>query len=142
MIEIKTKQNPKLLTQILNWDLGEITNFAILENPSIPSEKILQATKEYKYYMYLVMITDESLTIPTAVVDAIWHAHILHTKDYINFCETLAGHYIHHTPRAYDETEHQLNNEDMSILSKEVFGNIVFDFSKQNLVKTINFHCR
>jgi len=139
MIETKTKQNPKLLTQILNWDLGEITNFVIVENPDIPAEKIIEAAEEYKYFVYLKILTGESLTIPTKLVDFIWHAHILHTKQYFQFCETIAGQYIHHTPELYDEKNYKDSVKNISDLSKQIFGNIVFDISKQTYTPKVYF---
>lgn len=35
---------------------------------------------------------------PSENVDAGWHAFILHTADYAEFCERVAGRYIHHRP--------------------------------------------
>jgi hypothetical protein len=37
-------------------------------------------------------------------VDPVWHAHVLHTQDYIAMCRTHAGFYIHHQPMEVDET--------------------------------------
>lgn len=133
------KLDNQLLEQILNWDLKEITNFVIIENPDIPSEQIIQATKEYKYFVYLKIITGQNLIIPTKLVDFIWHAHILHTKEYFQFCETIAGYYIHHTPELYNENKYQNAVKNISNLSKQIFGNIVFDFSKQSHTPKVYF---
>jgi hypothetical protein len=35
---------------------------------------------------------------PSETVDAGWHAFILHTADYAEFCERVAGRFIHHRP--------------------------------------------
>jgi hypothetical protein len=35
---------------------------------------------------------------PSEMVDAGWHAFILHTADYGEFCERIAGRFIHHRP--------------------------------------------
>jgi hypothetical protein len=35
---------------------------------------------------------------PSEQVDAGWHAFILHTRDYAEFCDRIAGRFIHHTP--------------------------------------------
>lgn len=35
---------------------------------------------------------------PSEAVDAGWHAFILHTADYAEFCERIAGRFIHHRP--------------------------------------------
>ncbi|WP_203757078.1 glycine-rich domain-containing protein, partial [Catellatospora bangladeshensis] len=41
---------------------------------------------------------------PSTVVDRFWHAFIIRTRDYTDFCEKVAGRYIHHIPQ--DEREH------------------------------------
>ena len=40
---------------------------------------------------------------PSPLVDIGWHIFILHTRAYTEFCDGLAGHYIHHTP--YNDAE-------------------------------------
>ena len=35
---------------------------------------------------------------PSAEVDKGWHAFILHTDDYAEFCQRVAGRFIHHLP--------------------------------------------
>ncbi|MET7945892.1 hypothetical protein [Micromonospora sp. NPDC005324] len=35
---------------------------------------------------------------PSALVDIGWHAFILHTQDYAQFCHRIAGRFIHHEP--------------------------------------------
>jgi len=46
---------------------------------------------------------------PSNAIDGIWHAHILHTKLYADFCSRLQGSFIHHEPggggvKAYEAT--------------------------------------
>ncbi|WP_245848581.1 glycine-rich domain-containing protein [Lentzea kentuckyensis] len=35
---------------------------------------------------------------PSRLVDLGWHTFILHTRDYADFCERIAGRFIHHVP--------------------------------------------
>lgn len=35
---------------------------------------------------------------PSRLVDAGWHAFLLHTADYAEFCQRIAGRFIHHLP--------------------------------------------
>ncbi|WP_033262812.1 glycine-rich domain-containing protein [Amycolatopsis vancoresmycina] len=35
---------------------------------------------------------------PSPLVDVGWHAFILHTREYAEFCNRVAGGYIHHVP--------------------------------------------
>lgn len=37
---------------------------------------------------------------PSRAVDAGWHVFVLHTREYAEFCERVAGRFIHHTPTA------------------------------------------
>lgn len=37
---------------------------------------------------------------PSQTVDAGWHAFILHTSDYAEFCQRIAGRFIHHRPNS------------------------------------------
>jgi hypothetical protein len=40
---------------------------------------------------------DEPLA-PSELVDIGWHAFVLCTQDYAQFCDQIAGRFIHHTP--------------------------------------------
>ncbi|MDP9862209.1 MULTISPECIES: glycine-rich domain-containing protein [Streptosporangium] len=35
---------------------------------------------------------------PSELVDLGWHAFVLHTREYAEFCEHVAGRFIHHRP--------------------------------------------
>jgi len=53
-----------------------------------------------EYYRFLIICKMFPLTkfVPGKVVDKVWHDHILHTKEYIEFCNRYFGEYVHHTP--------------------------------------------
>ncbi|MFE5296464.1 glycine-rich domain-containing protein [Streptomyces sp. NPDC056632] len=36
--------------------------------------------------------------VPSPLVDIGWHTFILHTVDYADFCQRIAGRFIHHVP--------------------------------------------
>jgi hypothetical protein len=38
------------------------------------------------------------LSMPSAVVDDLWHESLLHTQEYAQFCTTAFGHFLHHVP--------------------------------------------
>ncbi|MEV0071354.1 hypothetical protein [Amycolatopsis sp. NPDC050768] len=35
---------------------------------------------------------------PSSTIDIGWHAFILYTKEYADFCDGIAGHFLHHDP--------------------------------------------
>jgi hypothetical protein len=41
---------------------------------------------------------------PTKSVDHGWYAFILHTEEYVRFCDRVAGRYIHHRPTGDDNS--------------------------------------
>ena len=43
-------------------------------------------------------VGQEPRPVPSVAVDAAWHAFILHTRDYIDYCERHYGRYLHHVP--------------------------------------------
>lgn len=43
-------------------------------------------------------VNHETPLSPSAPVDIGWHAFILYTRDYAEFCERVAGRFIHHVP--------------------------------------------
>lgn len=40
------------------------------------------------------------VSMPSQVVDDLWHEFILHTRDYQAFCDKAFGQFLHHTPAA------------------------------------------
>lgn len=42
---------------------------------------------------------------PSGTVDIGWHAFILHTRDYAEWCEHVAGRFLHHAPDESAEGE-------------------------------------
>ncbi|MEM1312875.1 MAG: hypothetical protein AAGF07_05445 [Patescibacteria group bacterium] len=134
-------KNEQLLEKILDWDLSKVVDFAVKENPTIDKQAILSSEDEYKHFIYLVIVSGTILPVPTQVVDLIWHSHVLHTKDYMSFCDQVAGKFIHHSPEGFTDENFAKNSSKISEVSKQVFGNVVFDFNKQDLVKNVNFQC-
>jgi hypothetical protein len=78
------------------YDFSKYVLHAIYKNPNLV-ELAHTALEEYKEFL-LACVRSNSLPVPNENVDAIWHSHILFTKDYFEFCHQLCGHYIHHIP--------------------------------------------
>ena len=52
----------------------------------------------YRRFLHLIATHPTTPLAPSACIDEYWHAHILHTRQYINDCTNIAGSYIHHEP--------------------------------------------
>lgn len=56
---------------------------------------------------------------PSLLVDWGWHAFILHTSDYMEFCERIAGGYIHHCPLDGDGEGGMGSEDTMKLLQEQ-----------------------
>jgi hypothetical protein len=66
-----------------------------------------KAIQEYKRFIYLCCISPTGAS-PSAIVDKVWHQHLLYTLNYWEaFCEKTLGQKIHHHPSAGGLTEKQ-----------------------------------
>lgn len=67
------------------------------ENDWTP-EYTLRVIEEYKRFIYIDAVAEHDVT-PSDQVDQVWHAHVLHTRDYAKFCQkVLGGKFFHHNP--------------------------------------------
>ncbi|CAH6419918.1 Hypothetical protein HVR_LOCUS988 [uncultured virus] len=89
-----------------NWD-DDFTNGAI---------------DEYYRFMVLVSKFPKLTIVPGKVIDEVWHDHILHTKDYIEFCNKYFGDYLHHSPR--DGSDEIINFDETVNKYLEIFGRL------------------
>jgi hypothetical protein len=59
-----------------------------------------RAVREYKRFLYLAGISPEPVT-PPAVVDQVWHLHLVYTRSYWEeLCGGVLGRALHHGPSA------------------------------------------
>ncbi len=60
------------------------------------------AIEQYRNYLFLRFKYrteyKEYELPPSYEIDEVWHAHVLHTQDYIRFCNQVFGEYLHHSP--------------------------------------------
>jgi hypothetical protein len=40
------------------------------------------------------------LSMPSVIVDDLWHELVLHTRDYAEFCDVALGRFVHHVPES------------------------------------------
>jgi hypothetical protein len=64
----------------------------------------LQCVYEYKKFIYLGTVATFHVT-PSKYIDIVWHEHILFTKAYQEFCETILEQDFHHFPELYPMEE-------------------------------------
>lgn len=61
-------------------------------------EYIDRAIFALKQYYAVAMLDPANAHAVSSPIDPFWHFHILHTKQYMEFCERVVGEYMHHIP--------------------------------------------
>lgn len=92
----------KIIEYIESYDMSKFTErlidkFNFLDEYEI--NLIIESLKDFYISVYIANSEGKFInSITNAIVDELWHLHILHTKEYFNFCENVYGRYLHHTP--------------------------------------------
>lgn len=89
--------------QLPTFALANVLARVSKENPDWPSERLQDAEFAYRQYMALCRENPTEGVAPTQDADEVWHAHILHTKEYARDCQAYFGHFLHHSPGATSE---------------------------------------
>lgn len=92
-------------TDILSEDLKELDLSMIsmklrdpLEGKGWSEEYCSRVEREYRRFLALTRRYADRPIVPSNIVDAFWHSHILDTQAYAHDCERLFGHFLHHFP--------------------------------------------
>lgn len=64
-----------------------------------------EAEKWYKLFLKLNVICPKADMVPPKDADRLWHAHILHTRQYHRDCNLIFGSYLHHHPFGNTQTQ-------------------------------------
>ena len=74
-------------------------------------------------FLYLAGATDAKHIAPTKNIDIGWHAFLMYTRDYAQFCEANFGKFIHHAPRRRGDAPATVNSLAITFeLARRVFG--------------------
>ena len=90
-----------ILPAIAALDLTAVNAYLCSESYALTPWKqadILVLEQIYRRFLHL-LVTQKGVTLtPSRCIDEYWHAHILHTKRYVEDCQAIAGRYLHHHP--------------------------------------------
>jgi hypothetical protein len=94
------------LTAIRNWEYWDEIQIGAEIEYSMTREEFDELLPEYQRFMALVAQGYTQLGMFSSGVDKIWHAHILNTLLYEQFCTQIYGKMIHHLPNTRKSQEH------------------------------------
>lgn len=69
------------------------------------TEWLAEGALALKQYYAIALLDPVNRHAVSDVIDPFWHAHILHTKQYVAFCDEVFGEYIHHEPLDHSKPE-------------------------------------
>lgn len=103
-----TEEQKALFLKILSLDLEREKQYLANRQGFLDDGYLDEMEIEYKKFMFLLS-TYNDLCIPISEeIDDLWHTHVLHTKNYSEFCLNICGKFIHHNPTMSDEENLQL----------------------------------
>lgn len=80
------------------FPLGLVSRFAGEHSHLKQRERDLIWQGLRQYFLMCHMSKKRMVSMPSQIVDEAWHAFILFTRDYQEFCHRGFGRYLHHTP--------------------------------------------
>ena len=94
--ELQATKTSALLRDVLGYENPSVIHRLVNKDGYAP-EEAATIFDDVKRFLFLAATTTEPLA-PTKRLDDGWHAFILHTLDYMKFCDCFFGRYIHHLP--------------------------------------------
>lgn len=86
------------INQIMSQSLDQVRE-KVLKEKLVSEDMVDEAISEYRKFLCLAALGYNKLAMCSPDVDWVWHVHILFTKDYHEFCESVFGSYFHHQPK-------------------------------------------
>jgi hypothetical protein len=88
----------------------------------LASDEISSAILEFKRYLALVGLGHRGIEMASPKVDEVWHAFILFTREYQEFCQAIFGEFIHHAPRTSRGSAAPARGDSFGQAYRQVFG--------------------
>lgn len=67
--------------------------------PHLTPQQTGRVVEGLRQFFHIAMMADRRMvSMPSKAADEAWHAFILSTRDYRDFCRSVLGRFLHHTP--------------------------------------------
>ena len=91
----------RVLFALQQWKYWDEIQVGAEKEYAMPKERFKMLLPEYCRFMGLIVLGYRGLGMFSNEIDTIWHAHILNTLRYEQFCTTFMGKMIHHVPNLH-----------------------------------------
>jgi hypothetical protein len=100
--QIKVSLSPLQMEKVQMIDNFDYSNVAKKVQEefgiSLTDRYISEGIENLKRYYVVALLDPTNQHAVSEVVDPFWHVHVLFTKEYTEFCQSVYGQYIHHAP--------------------------------------------
>lgn len=114
---------------IMNYNIPDwVKEFFFQDHPEISDDKFPAIEDALKDFYLMILLRDDKnqmISMPSKVVDDLWHAHIIFTREYAHFCEDAFGEMLHHTPyKGWIVSEDKIDDSDsnLTLASAKVYS--------------------
>ncbi|MCF0057172.1 hypothetical protein [Dyadobacter sp. CY356] len=111
----------EIIEKALSFPMDHVTERYARDN-DISLDVAKEHEIELKRFLALCSINPHKSYGMAGVTDELWHTFIFHTKSYFEFCSSINGSYIHHTPEPSDEKSNLSPYVEMLKDYENVFG--------------------
>ena len=80
------------------WPAGLLDKLEQKHPALVPDNTTLVARGLRQFFIAYLMSGEKFVSMPSQVVDDLWHEFILYTREYQEFCTAAFGRFMHHTP--------------------------------------------
>lgn len=123
-----TEELEQIKQDINNSNLSYLVDY-LINIKRWSRREALDATQQYRNFVFLHRKYKDTTLPPSRDIDEVWHAHILHSQEYHEFCNLIFGEYWHHNPDANGSLEEYqaLFDQNTQELYKKEFGDYIYD---------------
>lgn len=99
---IRSRGTDRRLTVIDSYEIPVSIRIRFTSNyPALSAEDVRSVEAGTRQWFRLVARHPKAkLSMPSVVVDDMWHEMVLHTREYAEFCDSAFGRFLHHTPES------------------------------------------
>lgn len=133
LIDNKGPDKVEMLKKLDAWPL-DLIRPKLEQNPLFKGEDVDACIMHYKRFMsFKGLYPSIRDGMFSARIDAVWHQHILYTKNYAEFCQSVFGYFVHHTPCNIMDLSDEAFAEYGQWLTdyEEVYGPLPDDLAKE-----------
>ena len=105
MTETAIRPQAKVIRRVLDYPVPKEVIEKYVDRYELTEQVAREHEREFKRYMALCLADPEAAYGMFGPIDEFWHTWILFTREWHEFGEAVAGHYIHHRPTTRAEKE-------------------------------------